>query len=152
MKIIEDQQIWFDRVLSYRARIEKDSLIPMINHIKNNMTTLGFRITEDIMFSVYEEISEAENTIIGVEFIVPVDKPFASNCHYVFKPCFRLKNAVMLKYSGKTGELLDTRLRLYEYILGKNITALTNVYYWVKQLSGDSIAADVFLGIDGNSL
>lgn len=152
MNIIKNQQLWFDTTLSYRVRLEKSSLVSMITHIKSNIEVLGFELTDDIVFSIYEEIAEKEKTILGVEFIIPIDRPFESNCHYVFKPNFKLENAILLKFCGRTSELLDVRKILWEYILNNNVTALTNVYYSVKQLSDESIVANAYLGISGNSL
>ena len=152
MIVIKNQQLWFDTALSYRVRLEKSSLVSMIAHIKSNIEVLGFELTDDIVFSIYEEISEKEKTILGVEFIVPIDRPFESNCHYVFKPNFKLENALLLKFCGRTSELLDVRKKLWEYVLNNNVTALTNVYYSVKQLSDESIVANAYLGISGNSL
>ena len=152
MNIIENQRLWFETVLSYRARLEKRSLIPMLEHLKENVSVLGLEIADSIVFSVYEEISEEEKTIIGVEFIVPVNKQFSSNCHYVFKSNFRLENAVLFKYCGKVSELFDVRKSLCEYIVSKNFTALTNIYYLVKQYNDEGILADAYMGINGNSL
>ena len=152
MNVIENQQLWFDTALSYRARVEKESLGDMIGHIYDNISTLGLEVTDSIVVTVCEEIRELNQTILGVEIIVPVNKPFESNCHYVFKPHFKLENAVLLKYCGKASELPETKKKLCEYVLNKHYSPLTDVYFSIKQISGDNVVANAYLGVDGNLL
>lgn len=152
MNVIENQQLWFDTVLSYRTRIEKSSLSSMLRHITDNIETLGLERTDNVVFSIYEEIYEPEQTILGIEVIVPIDRPFASNCHYVFKPHFKLENAVLIKYCGKMSGLTEIRKELCKYAADKHFSPLTNVYYYIKQLSGDNVIANAYMGINGNLL
>ena len=66
MNVIENQQLWFDNVLSYRTRVEKDSLGDMIKHICDNIVVLGLEITDNIVLTVSEETEESKQTILGV--------------------------------------------------------------------------------------
>lgn len=152
MNIIKNQQLWFDTALSYRTRVEKNSLGDMIMHICENIPVLDLKITDSVVVSVYEEIAEPKQTILGVEIIVPVDRPFESNCHYVFKPHFKLENAVMLKYRGKASEFPETEKKLCEYARERHYSPLTNVYFSIKQIDGNDVVANAYLGINGNSL
>lgn len=152
MKVIEHQQLWFDTALSYRARVEKKSLCDLIRHVRDNITVLDLKITDSVVVAVYEEITEPNRTIFGVEIIVPVDRPFESNCHYVFKPHFKLENAVVLKYSGKASEFPETKKKLCEYALERHYSPLTNVYFSIKQICGNDVVAYAYMGVDGNSL
>lgn len=152
MDVIENQHLWFDMVLSYRARVEKNSLCDMIRHVRDNISVLDLKITDSVAVSVYEEFTEPNRTIFGVEIIVPVDRPFESNCHYVFKPHFKLENAVMLKYRGNASEFPEIKKALCEYALNRHYSPLTNVYFSIKQIDGDEVVANAYLGVDGNSL
>lgn len=152
MNVIENQQLWFDATLSYRARVEKNSLGDMISHIEDNISALGLEITDSIVVTICEEARETNRTILGVEIIVPVNKQFESNCHYVFKPHFKLENAVLLKFCGKISEFPEMRRKLCEYALDKNYSPLTNVYFSIKRISGNDVVAYAYLGIDGNLL
>lgn len=152
MNVIENQQLWFDTALSYRARVEKNSLGDMIRHIDDNISALGLEIVGSIVVTVCEEAREPKQTILGVEFIVPVNKPFESNCHFIFKPHFKLENAVLLKYRGRASEFPETRRKLCEYVLDKHYSPLTNVYFSIKRISGNEVVANAYLGIDGNLL
>lgn len=152
MDVIENQQLWFDNVLSYRARVEKSSLGDMIRYVCDNVSSLDLEITDSVVVSVYEEITEPMKTILGVEIIVPVNKPFESNCHYVFKPHFRLENAVLAKYRGKASDFPEIERKLCEYALNRHHSPLTNVYFSIKQIDGNEFVANAYLGVDGNSL
>ena len=74
------------------------------------------------------------------------------NCHYIFKPHFRLENAVLLTYCGNVGELPKVNKRLCEYALSKQYSPLTGVYFSIKQMCGNEIVANAYMGINGNSL
>lgn len=152
MNVIENQHLWFDMALSYRTRVEKNLLCDLIRHIRDNIEALDLKITDSIVVSVYEEFVESAQTIFGVEIIVPVDRPFESNCHYVFKPHFKLENAVLFKYRGKASEFPEVKKKLCEYALNKHYSPLTNVYFSIKQIDGGEVVANAYLGVDGNSL
>ena len=152
MGIINKQFKGLDNTISYKARVDLNRLSELICHIKNNIDALDLEITDNLIFSVTETITDNDNTILGVEFIIPVNKPVVSNCHFVFKPKFRLENAVMVKYCGKLSEFISAKRALHEYALNNDKTILTDVYYEVKQLDGDNAVLNAYMGISGNLL
>jgi len=152
MGLITNQHLGLDNTLSYKTRVELNKLPQLIRHISVNMEALKLTITDDIVFSVAETIAADNDTILGVEFIIPVDKPMISNCHFVFKPKFRLENAVLMKYCGKLSEINTVKKTLYEYALDNSKTILTDVYYEIKQLDGDNAVLNAYMGVSGNSL
>lgn len=152
MTVIKNQHLWLDNVISYRTRIELDKLSQLIDHIRVNVEVLNLNIIGDMVFSITEIINDNDVIILGVEFIVPVNKSVTSNSHFVFKPKFRLENAVMLKYCGKISEILTVKRLLNEYALDHNISVLTDVYYELKQLTGDNTVLNAYMGLCGNSL
>lgn len=152
MKVIINQHLWLDNVISYRTRIEFNKLSQLINHISINIEALDLKITGDMVFSITETITDNDFTILGVEFIIPVNQSVTSNSHFVFKPKFRLENAVMLKYCGKISEICTVKRLLNEYALDHNMSVLTDVYYELKQLDGDNTVINAYMGLCGNSL
>ena len=152
MTIIKNQHLWLDNVISYRTRIELNKLSQLIDHIRMNVEVLNLNIIGDMVFSIAEIINDSDVTIIGVEFIVPVNESITSNSHFVFKPKFRLENAVMLKYCGKISEICAVKRLLNEYALDHNMGVLTDVYYELKQLDGDNTVLNAYMGLCGNSL
>lgn len=154
MCFIENQQLRYDNVLSYRARISEDSLPELIRFVRENIGSMGMTVTGDIVFSVPERVTDSETgtSILGVEFIIPVDSRFKSSPKYVFKPRFRLENAVMYKYSGDIRELPRERKRLYGYVLENGLNAVTGVYYRVRELDGSAGVICMYIGISCNLL
>lgn len=152
MCFVENQQLWYDNVLSYRTRISEGALPELICFVRENIDAMDLSITGDIIFSVFERVTDNDTSILGVEFIIPVDKRFKSSSRYVFKPKFRLENAVMYKYSGDILRLSHEKNRLYEYILRKNLKAVTEIYYCVKNLDGNNCIICMYIGINGNLL
>lgn len=152
MITIENQQIWLNNVLSYRTRVEADKLAQLIDHIRLSMEPLALKIIGDIFFSVIETVTDINGTILGVEFIIPVDKTVPSNCHYVFKTKFRLDNAILTKYCGKLSDIDYVKKTLNEYAVNNGFTILTNIYYAVKQLDGEKAVLNAYMGVSGNSL
>ncbi|MCM1524693.1 MAG: DUF5085 family protein [Ruminococcus sp.] len=152
MCIIENQQLWYDNILSYRTRIEESSLLSLLRHVEKNIDALDLKIRGDIIFSINEEICTDSKTIWGVELLIPVDKRFESDCHYVFKPRFKLENAVVCKFSGNPGEFKAACKNLYDYTSDNHLQTITDVYYHVKNICGESCIADLYIGTSGNSL
>lgn len=152
MCIIENQQLWFENALSYRTRISENSLPELINFVRSNIDAMDLSITGNIVFTVYEKIKDDDVSILGVEFIIPVDKRFKSSSRYVFKPKFKLENAVLYKYSGKIKALSEAVEALSSYIIQKNLQAITDFYYCVKKITDDTGIIDIYVGINGNQL
>ncbi|MCM1024695.1 MAG: hypothetical protein NC395_11665 [Prevotella sp.] len=152
MCFIENQQLWYENVLSYRTRISEGALPELISFVRENIDAMDLSITGDIVFSISERVTDNDQSIIGMEFIIPVDKRFKSNSRYVFKPKFKLENAVMYKYSGDIRQLFNEKNKLFEYVLRNDLKAVTGVYYCVKKLDGCSGIICMYVGISGNML
>ncbi|MGN0609159.1 MAG: hypothetical protein ACI4J6_08125 [Oscillospiraceae bacterium] len=152
MCIIEKQQLWYDNILSYRTRVEETALPGLIKFAEINLDAMDLKMTGNIIFSVNERIEEQDCTILGIELLIPVDKRFKSSSRYVFKPKFRLENAVMCKFSGKSDRLKETGRMLCEYAAEKDLRVITDVYCLVKSVSDDDLVVDMYVGTSGNSL
>lgn len=152
MCIVENQQLWYDNILSYRTRIEENSLLSLLRHVETNIDAVGLKIQGNMIFSINEEIDSGNKIILGVELLIPVDKQFESSSHYVFKPRFRLENAVMCKFSGKTSELKNARKELYDYASDNHLQTITDVYYHIKNVCDESCIMDMYIGTSGNYL
>lgn len=154
MRFIENQQLRYQNVLSYRTRISEEALPELIQFVRENIASMNLMITGDIVFSISERITDADSgaAILGVEFIIPVDRRIKSSSKYVFKPEFRIENAVMYKYSGDIRKIIQERNKLYEYILRRNLNPVTGVYYRVKESDGISGVICMYIGISFNLL
>lgn len=88
MNIITEQ--WFEQrdLLSYKTRVERKKLPELIAYVQKNIDSIGLCAVDDIIFSVEEEVSEPDVSIVNVELLIPVNKNFRSSSRYVFKPVF----------------------------------------------------------------
>lgn len=152
MYFVEKQQLWYDNILSYRTRVEEPSLLQLIKHIETTLNALSLEQKGSIVFTIDERVETDDTTILGVELLVPVDKPFESSNRYVFKSCFKLENAVMSKYSGKIDGLKTTVKDLCSYVESNNIKTITDVYFLVRNIYDDECVIDLYLGTSGNIL
>lgn len=153
MYFIENIDFWHENVLSYITRIEEKSIFSLVEYIKNNIDALNLEIKGNIFFRIFE-IAEAKNSkILGIELLVPVDKPFENTCHYVYKPIFKIENSVFSKFNGKPEEIVETGKKFENYAIKQNKSILTDVYYVIKNIFDDgSCILDMYIGSDRNVL
>lgn len=150
MNIITEQ--WFEQrdLLSYKTRVERDRLPDLIAYVQKNIDSVGLCAVGDIIFSVEEEVSEPDISIVNVELLVPVNKNFRSSSRYVFKPVFRLENAVLVKYCGQFDKLYDAHRKLSEYLVCNRMQPITKIYHVLRSLREDNGVIDMFVGVNGN--
>ena len=148
--IIRNQMKLMSNLLSYRTRVEAFRLADLIRFASQNIDAMDLVQSGDIIFSILEEINEPHISILDVELLIPVDRRFKSNVHYVFKPVFKLENAVMLKYCGKFSEVSSAAGILLEYLMQNHMQAITKIYYVVRTLHDDTGVVDIMAGVNGN--
>ncbi|MGN1136242.1 MAG: hypothetical protein ACI4SF_08495 [Oscillospiraceae bacterium] len=152
MYFVEKQQLWYDNVLSYRTRVEETDLLRLISHLETSLDALGLEQKGSIVFTIDERIETENKTILGVEFLVPVDRAFESSNRYVCKSCFKLENAVMSKFSGNLGELYGFAGNMRSCVESNHIKSITDIYYLVRSIGDGDCIIDLYLGTSGNIL
>ena len=86
---VEHQMLSYEYVLSYQTKVD-DKMIPnMLSSIRKNISVIDLEICGSII------LNKRNGT---TEFLIPVDRKFEGNQHYVFKPGFKLVNAVRQRY------------------------------------------------------
>lgn len=128
MTFCEHRCIDFMNVLSYRTRVDMDRLENLISYIRQNMDALGLEIMGDIVFTVSEVIESVDKKILGIEILVPVDKAFESREQYVYKPRFRLVNAVSVCLGG-SNDFIKAKDELLQYLDKHHLNAASSVYF-----------------------
>ena len=138
---IEHQMLCYEYVLSYETKVD-DKIIPnMLNSIKENITIIDLEISGNIIITRHDKTTE---------FLIPVNRKFEGNQHYVFKPGFKLVNAVRQRYYGKFDNI-DTGLKeLNSYISEHLLTPITNSY--IMEVDSNNGIYDIFVGISENVL
>ncbi|MDO4944519.1 MAG: hypothetical protein Q4E74_04865 [Ruminococcus sp.] len=146
MEIIEKQYLSVESLLSYKTRSTYGKLGKLIEHISESLKFLEMEQTGSIIFSLKENTYGTDETILDLEFFVPVGKEFKSNEFYVYKPQFRLCNAVRARHSGTYDTLVNSRKRIQDYLSQNSYQPITDYYYYVSRNN----LVDIYVGINGN--
>lgn len=131
----------YDYVLSYQTKVD-DKMIPnMLSSIRKNISVIDLEICGNII------LTKRNGT---TEFLIPVDRRFEGSQHYVFKPGFKLVNAVRQRYYGSFDNI-DTGLKeLNSYISEHSLTPITLPY--IMEIDSDNGVYDIFIGMSENVL
>ena len=154
MYFLEHLHIEFENVLSYRTRTDSEKLGALLEFIKKNADALGLAVTGNIVFTIQEIYEFKNKRILGLEVLAPVDKAFESGERYVYKPKFRLVNAVSVRCGGNFSDLIKAKNDINLYINEKHLKAISSVYY-IAEFNDDCVLAesyDAVISIDDNML
>lgn len=146
MEIIEKQYLSVKSLLSYKTRSTYGKLGKLIEHISESLKFLEMEQTGSIIFSLKENTYGTDETILDLEFFVPVGKEFKSNEFYVYKPQFKLCNAIRARHSGTYDTLVNSRKRIQDYLSQNSYQPITDYYYYVSRNN----LVDIYVGINGN--
>lgn len=146
MEIIEKQYLSVESLLSYKTRSTFSKLGKLIDHISKSLKLLEIEQTGNIIFSLKENACGTDEAILDLEFFVPVSKEFKSNEFYVYKPEFKLFNAVRARHTGTYDTLINSRQKMQDYLSQKCYQPITDFYYYVN----NSNLVDIYVGINGN--
>ena len=152
MEVIENQYISVKNVLSYLTRVGSKSLGELISHIHRSTEVLDLKMEGKIMFSVIGTHHIPEDVAMDIEVLIPVDRAFKSTIKYVYKPEFKLENALCVKHYGGYGDLLKTHKLLNDYLIEKELKAITTTYFVIERNSGNDSMISLYIGISGNIL
>lgn len=131
-QIIDHQHIEFENALSYTTKVEANKLPALLGYIVQNTDALGLEITGNLVFTITGFHEFTDKCILDIEILIPVNKAFLSSERYIYKPRFRLVNAVSCRIDSSIRELIDIRIRLSEYLIDNNLKAISNIYYIVS--------------------
>lgn len=129
MEFLEGQFYTARNLLSYRTRVESSDLNDLLCYVKNSLDALNLKAKGKIILSISEKITEKNKQIYGVEILIPVDKEFESTGQYVFKPTFKLVNAISYRFYGNCSEFAEAETKLSNYIKSRDMNAVTGLYY-----------------------
>lgn len=129
MEFLEGQFYTANNLLSYRTRVESSDLSDLLRYVRNNLDVLELKMNGRVILNISEKIAEKNKQIYGVEILIPVDKEFESTGQYVYKPTFKLVNAISYRFYGNCGSFAEAESKLSNYIKSRDMNAVTGVYY-----------------------
>ena len=155
MLFLEQQYIELENVLSYRTRVNINRLSGILRYAEKNADALGLIVTGNILFTITEKISDSNKCIVGIEMLIPVNKKFESCEQYIFKPVFKLVNAVSVRHCGLYSEVDSVSTSLEDFLKRKNLKPISNIYYMAVRNNEEhplSSILDAFVSVNENLL
>lgn len=152
MEFLEGQIYMAKNLLSYRTRVVSSDLDDLLQYVKNNLDSLELKITGKVILNISEKIKEKDKQIYGVELLIPVDREFESTGQYVYKPIFKLVNAISFRFYGDCSKFAETESRLLAYVKSHDMNAVSGVYH-VLQSNGSHNSPkywDTYIAINEN--
>lgn len=140
MSFLEHQHVEFENVLSYKTRTDSEKLEALLEFIKQNADALDLEVTGNIIFTILDKYESKNRCILDLEVLIPVNKAFESGERYVYKPRFRLVNAVSARCGNSFGELIKANDSVMQYLGDNHLKAISNVYYVTDFDQGRSFA------------
>lgn len=132
MEFLEGQFYTAKNLLSYRTRVESRELNSLLDHVKRSLDILDLEVNGRVILSISEKIIEKDKQIYGVEILIPVNKEFESTGQYVYKPSFKLVNAISCRFYGSCSNFAEAETKLSSYVKARDMVAVTGVYHILR--------------------
>lgn len=129
MYIAKNQLLLYRNVLSFKTRINCESIAGMVQHVRMNTDALGLTVCGEILVTISSGRSMSEGNALDMEFLLPVDKPFPDTPYFTYKPVLRLNNCLKLRHDGSLNDAWKSTGRLSRYITDNGYTPVTGFYY-----------------------
>lgn len=146
MQIVENLNLYFENILSYKADADKNTTMDMSRHIRKNLSNIGLEMRDKLIFTYFDT---------GIEFLVPLINENTKSCSgYTIKPKFRMVNAVKIRYEGDFSCINEALEILKKYIAEKKYRAISNPYYKIVR-DDESLNYgiwDIYISLDSNIL
>ncbi len=152
MNFLKNRYLYYEHLLSYSTRVKASELIDMLMFTKNNIDALDLKAVENVVFRIVEIIPDSGGDIYGIEVLVPTDKAFKSEGQCIYKPEFKIDNAVSFMFYD-VDEICEAETQLYGYARKNNMKLITDIYFILLQSEKINRANTVFeayVGISNN--
>ena len=144
MQFLEKQFFMVENLLSYKARVDSRDLNDMLLYVERNLDALELELTGNTILNVSEVILEESKRIFGIEVLFPINKPFESQGQCIYKPVFKLENAVMSRFYSGYHEIPDIKEQMLLYVKQNNMQPATDVYYVIQRNLNNNVPDKVF--------
>lgn len=156
-EIIENVKLEMNNVLSFKGEVTKQEMIQIVKEMEQLVSENGAKRNGSIVTATFD-IKKIENQIVmAIQILVPLDRKIEPPNGYVFKPIFRLNNAIKLRHYGDPSNLQENMNKLTEYIIEKGLMPITPGYnVTINELHDkndvESLIVDIYVGVSDNIL
>jgi hypothetical protein len=119
---------------------------------KNNVDALHLKAVENVVFRIVEIIPDSGGDIYGIEVLIPTDKAFKSEGQCIYKPEFKINNAVSFMFYD-VNEICEAETQLYGYARKNNMKLITDIYFILLQsekINRVNAVFEAYVGISNN--
>jgi len=155
MRLFKNQVLMHSHVLSFATFIKQGDICAMTEWIKGNIEALGLKMSGRILATVKTVNSVSVDNFWDTEFLVPVDREFKNNSHFVYKPLFKMMNAIKTQHVGSMSDIHERIVLLENYIAEYDLKPITGYYFSFLSSPVDSpksCIVDIYVGISDNIL
>ncbi len=124
----------------------------MLMFTKNNVDALHLKAVENVVFRIVEIIPDSGGDIYGIEVLIPTDKAFKSEGQCIYKPEFKIDNAVSFMFYD-VNEICEAETQLYGYARKNNMKLITDIYFILLQsekINRVNAVFEAYVGISNN--
>lgn len=148
MQVLTEQCLILNSLLSYKTRATYRNLRALIAHLHESTRILGYEIVAPIVFNFKENVAKDGESILDMEFLIPVNKEFKSNEYYVYKPKLRLVNAARMRHTDVIDNINISRREMQHYLINNDMTPSTDFYYQILSDDDRSSVVDIYVGLN----
>lgn len=150
--IHKNRYLYHEHLLSYSTRVNVSELINMLIFAQDNIDALNLKVVGNVIFRIIEIVQNIGSDIYSVEVLIPIDKAFKSKGQCIYKPEFKIDNAISYMFYD-INEIGEIKTQLCEYAEKNNIKPITDFYFVLLQCEKGNMTSTVFeayLGISEN--
>lgn len=149
----EGQQLILRNILSFRKKLNQQSLIDISKEIDEILVKNGARKDGSVVTVTHNVTIENGQQFIDIEMMIPLNKKIDVPNEFVFLPEFSLKDALKIRIVGSPQQMQGAVGILKEYIQNKNLKPNTPLYVvTVKeakiQIDIDDMITDFYTGVE----
>ena len=155
MFILRNQILIHSNLLSCTVAIKNNNICAALANIRKKVIDLDLKICDWIIATTKAGNTEFDDNSPEMEFLIPIDRQIESFENFIFKPQFKLINAVKIRHEGEINSVKQSEILLKEYIKKHNLEPITGHYYsYIQALedSPESSIIDIYVGINMNQL
>lgn len=156
-EIIENASLEMENVLSYRGKVTQQQMFQITKEMQYIIDSNNANKTLSGVSATFAIDSTSSVPMMEVEIMYPLDKPITVSAPYVFKPVFRLRNAVKIRHIGNPALMQNTANELMAFIQKNGLMPITAGYNVTIQepstpIDVDSLIVDMYIGVSDNIL
>lgn len=155
MAVIEtNKELRLENVLSLRKKMTQIEINEEISDINRFFESRGIEKQGSIVTVTY---AIEQNNLFDMEILVPMNKAVELPQKYVFKPVFKLVNAIYVRHKGNPSLLQAVYNEILAYIHNNKLQQITPAYnVTIKEVTAgmnmEDVVIDIYIGISPNIL